>query len=443
MKKLFGTDGIRGEANKYPLSPEGCAVLACALAKKYCFGTFNQPIIMIGKDTRISGDMLECALAANFSSRGVRVCLMGVVPTPAVSISTKLHRADLGIMVSASHNIFSDNGIKIFKTDGAKLNDQEEEEIELLMEDHSLLSQYVPRTDVGSCSRTRSYLKCYKEKIYKTISIDTAAAKKIKLVVDAANGSLYRLAPRIFRDFQFQIVCLNVAPNGRNINENSGVVNYRIMSEAVRKHGADFGIAFDGDGDRVIMFDSDGYPLDGDYALAILSQAEDSTEIVSTVMSNSAMEQYLQSRHIKLTRTAVGDKYIAEYMQNNPEVKIGGEPSGHTIIRSHALTGDGLFTSLKLLEYAIGSGLSSIDLRRVFRPYPTVSSNIKVMDKSVLHQESVRNTMQSIEKRINCRLIVRPSGTEPLIRIMAEGQDERLLSEAVDQLSQLLKDLGG
>jgi phosphoglucosamine mutase len=442
MKKLFGTDGIRGKANRYPLSPEGCAVLAHALTRKYCSGTLRQPVVMIGRDTRISGDMLECALAAKFSSLGVLVCLIGVVPTPAVSIATKLHRADLGIMISASHNVFSDNGIKIFKTDGMKLNDQEEEEIELLMEDVHLPDHSSPKMDVGSCSRTHSPLKCYVEKIYGAVRIDRSAAKKIKLVIDAANGSLYRLAPRIFRDFQFQTVCLNVVPNGRNINENSGVIHCHIMSEAVRRHGADFGVAFDGDGDRVIMFDSDGFPLDGDYVLAILSQAEESTEVVSTIMSNLALEQHLQSCGIKLTRTAVGDRYIGEYMRNHPEVKIGGEPSGHTIIRRHALTGDGLFTSLKLLEYVLDAGLSFRDLRRVFKPYPTVTRNIDVTDKSILHQESVRNALQSIEKKINGRLIVRPSGTEPLIRILAEGQDEQSLTEAVDQLSQLLKNLG-
>jgi phosphoglucosamine mutase len=383
--------------------------------------------------------MLECALAAKFSSLGVHICLMGVVPTPAVSILTKLHRADLGIMISASHNVFSDNGIKIFKPDGMKLNDREEEEIESLMEDRHSFRQDTSEIGVGSCSCARSHLKCYWERICGAIRIDESAARKIKLVVDTANGSLYRLAPRVFRDFQFQIVCLNVAPDGRNINENSGVVHYKVMAEAVRKHGADFGIAFDGDGDRVIMFDSDGHPLDGDYVLAILSQAEESAEIVSTVMSNLALEQHLQSRCIKLTRTAVGDRYIAEYMQNHPEVKIGGEPSGHTIIRSHALTGDGLFTSLKLLEYVISSRLSFRDLRRIFRPYPTVTRNIEVTDKSILHQESIKSALQSIEKKINGRLIVRPSGTEPLIRILAEGQNERSLAEAVDQLSQLLK----
>jgi phosphoglucosamine mutase len=442
IRKLFGTDGIRGVANQYPLSPEGCAILAAALVQKYCSNKSRPAVVMIGKDTRLSGDMLECALAAKFTSLGVHVCLLGVLPTPAISILTKLHGADLGIMISASHNVFSDNGIKIFKTNGLKLTDAEEKEIESLMADTGHSAATTPTAQLGFCRRTSGSVKYYREKILGTIDIDGSAAQKLTLVIDAANGSLYRIAPAIFRQLQFRIICLNVAPDGSNINENCSLMHPEVMSEALRKYTADFGIAFDGDGDRVIMFDNDGHPLDGDYALAILSMAEKSTEVVSTIMSNLALEQHLLANNVKLIRTAVGDRYISEYLQQHPHVKIGGEPSGHIIIRRHALTGDGLFTALKLLEYVMKSGLTSGELRRIFKPYPSLTRNLKVVNKSIALHESIRNAIKSMEKKINGRIIVRPSGTESLIRIQAEGPEEQPLADAVNQLSQLLENFG-
>ncbi|GHT98084.1 phosphoglucosamine mutase [Alphaproteobacteria bacterium] len=443
MKKLFGTDGIRGEANSYPMTIEVCAAFADALMYKYCDFTYMKPMIFIGKDTRISCSIFEHALAAKFCSLGANVKLLGIIPTPILAGYVTKYPAHLGIMISASHNVFSDNGIKIFKGNGRKLTDAEEEEIESLIDGgfkcKNLLGKAVGKSDLDGDG-----IKIYCEKIRKTFQIERAEAQKVKLVVDAANGSLYKIAPEIFESLGFDAVFINCAPDGTNINDDCGAAHPKAISEAVVKHKADLGIAFDGDGDRVIIADNYGNILDGDYILAILVEAEGlyNEEVVSTIMANFAFERYLESQGIHLVRTNVGDQYISEYMRNS-EAKIGGEPSGHIIIKDHLPTGDGLFAALKVLEYSIKSRKSIAELLRIFKPYPSISRSVKVKDKSVIENEIVQIAIEDFQKQLRGegRLIVRPSGTEPIIRVYAEGNDKLLLEDVVTQLAHLIENM--
>jgi phosphoglucosamine mutase len=447
MRKLFGTDGIRGKANVYPLTIDMCSKLAQALAKKFKRpvekNSAIKPLVIIGKDTRISCDMLEHSLAASFSSLGIDVKLIGTCPTPAVSILTPKFNAVLGIMISASHNHFSDNGIKIFNEFGLKLKDGDEEEIESIME--NIDESCENSTDFGRIEYERPLhngvaIDIYCDQIKKMFRFE----KKIKIVVDSSNGSFSEIAPKIFREFGFDLISINDSPNGTNINEDCGVMNPHIISSEVLKNKADLGIAFDGDGDRLLLCDEFGNLMNGDCILAILVESENlkNSEVVSTVMANFGLEQYLKSRQIQLVRTKVGDRYIAEYMQKS-KAKFGGEPSGHMIIKEHALTGDGLFASLKILEYLVRSKKKASELCKIFSAYPTVSRNIKVKDKSIISRSVVAEQIWKFEKQLLNRgkLIVRASGTESLIRISAEGENESELKNIVDILSAKIEGL--
>jgi phosphoglucosamine mutase len=379
VRKLFGTDGIRGVANEPPLTIDLCRKLSVALVAKFCRSKGSGNLIIIGKDTRISGDMFEHALAACLCSLGVNVQLLGVVPTPAVSMLTPELRADVGIMVSASHNPFRDNGIKLFRSNGQKLTDGEEFELEKMMADGGTHPCGAVGTDIGRISYASSALDLYRARIKNSFDF---SATKMKIVLDCANGSFSAIAPDILRAFGFDVVSLNNAPNGVNINENCGVTSSHALTESVLHHRADIGIAFDGDGDRVLLADENGQLLDGDHILAILAQSEETSEVVSSVTSNFGLEKYLSSLKIKLTKTDVGDRYISEYMRNG-EAKFGAEPSGHVIIKSHLLTGDGLFAGLKVVEYMLKSGKKGSQLR-LFTPFPTVNKNLQTTDKAIL-----------------------------------------------------------
>ena len=439
MRKLFGTDGIRGIANKYPLTIDICVKLAKAIAKNFRKNNDKRLEIIIGKDTRISGDMFEHILAATFSSLGINTHLIGICPTPAVSILTNYMKADCGIMISASHNHFSDNGIKIFNRDGLKLTDAEEEEIEEIMEslDNSDSIEIIG-DKIGHIFVDSSALNPYIEKIKKSFSFDKQNSEKIKIVIDSSNGSFSNIAPNIFRDFGFDIVSIHDSPNGININESCGVTNPNIIATATIKNKADIGIAFDGDGDRLLLCDKFGRFLDGDHILAILAESSglENSEIVSTIMANFGFEQYLKSKNIKLVRTKVGDRYISEYMRQSQQALFGGEPSGHIIIREHALTGDGLFAALKVLDYIVKVRKDISELQNIFTPYPVVNRNIKVTDKNIISEKKVVEKIDKYQHLLMNRgkLIVRPSGTEPLIRISAEGEDKNELDTIVNDL---------
>lgn len=439
MKKLFGTDGLRGTANVYPLTINICRKLAQAIYKKFLSHDLKRKTIFIGKDTRISGDIFEHSLAAEFCAMGADVKLLGIIPTPAVSILTKKFGADLGIMISASHNPYNDNGIKLFNSQGLKLSDEDELELENLIfndkGDYSVLNDKVGR---ATCDHMAP--KVYQDIIERHFSFDKEVTGKLNIVVDSSNGALSKIAPWIFQNLGFNVISLFDNPNGVNINENCGVTHPEVLSRAVKNNNADFGIAFDGDGDRVLICDETGQLLNGEDILAILSLEGNHKEIVSTIMSNFGFEKYLERRGIKLTKTNVGDRYISEYLRYN-SADLGGEPSGHIIIKSHAPTGDGLFSGLKTIEMMLRSGKKFSELR-LFEPCPSVNKNVRVADKSVIENKKIKKIIESCRSELSGKgkLIVRLSGTEPLIRITAEGENPDQLQDIVEKISAAIRD---
>ncbi len=439
MKKLFGTDGIRGVANTYPLTIDMCQKLARAVYKKFLSHDLKRKIVFIGKDTRISGDIFEHALAAEFCAMGVDTKLLGIIPTPAVSILTRKLGADLGIMISASHNPYNDNGIKLFNSLGLKLSDEEEIELEDFIfnnnENYNVLND-----KFGRVLHDHTTYKIYQDEFERVFSFDKEITNKLNIVIDSSNGALSKIAPHVFRNLGFNVVSLFDNPNGININDNCGVTHPEVLSRAVINNDADFGIAFDGDGDRVLICDEKGQCLNGEDILAILSLEGNHKEIVSTIMANFGFEKYLERRKIKLTKTNVGDRYISEYLRYN-SADLGGEPSGHIIIKSHALTGDGLFSGLKAIEMMLRSGKNFSELR-LFDPSLSINKNIRVKDKSIIENEKIKSVIENCKKELenNGKLIVRPSGTEPLIRLTAEGEDLDQLNRILEKISAAIKE---
>jgi phosphoglucosamine mutase len=410
--------------------------------------------------------VFEHALTATFCSWGVDVRLLGVVPTPAISILVPQLKADLGIMISASHNDYFYNGVKLFNSVGHKLSDKEELELEEMMDAASTdCAPTITHQNVGRAYLTADSLNLYIEKIHNYFSKDLIhvasnfegrSNKKLRPLIDCANGSFSFIAPNVFRNFcdVCEPLFINTSPNGININNRCGAAHPSSMVDAVVKYNADLGIAFDGDGDRVSLCDSTGQIMNGDCILAILVESENlkNTEIVSTLMANLGLEHYLESRHIKLRRTSVGDRYVSERMRQLPvissaaqhgSIRFGGEPSGHIIVSDYAPTGDGLLTALKIIMYMLEADKSSVALGKIFRAYPSVSANINVRDKSIIHEVSFAEKIAVDQERLgkNGRLVVRPSGTEPVIRIMAEGTDQLELQKIVDELSSFIAQL--
>lgn len=456
MRKLFGTDGIRGMANKFPMTLDVCRKFARALVafnlNRAISSTSSTPIVIIGKDTRISCDTFENTLAEQFASLGVCVKLVGVCPTPAISVLTKTIGADFGIMISASHNPYWDNGIKTFKSDGLKLTDKEEIEIEAIIESDDHFSPGITKDGSGSILFEPFLINTYLDRMKSAFSFSRNNNYSIKIVVDSSNGSFSKIAPEMLRYFGFDVISINDSPNGTNINDNCGIMHPKVIAAATLEHKADVGIAFDGDGDRILLCDENGRFLDGDHILAVLIEATKSqpdaphfSEIASTIMANFGFEEYLQNLGIKLARTSVGDRYISEYMQKSPQILFGGEPSGHVIIREHALSGDGLFTALKVLDYLVKSGRKLSELRDIFTSYPVISYNAKVkegVDKhSLLANKHIADLVFKYEQQLLNRgkLIVRPSGTEPIIRISVEGKNEDELRAIISDISEAIE----
>lgn len=437
MKKLFGTDGIRGIANEYPLTIDVCQELARAIYKKFLNNKEDSKTVLIGKDTRISGDMFVYALAAEFCSIGVNVKLLGVVPTPAVSILTQEMKADLGIVISASHNPYKDNGIKLFNSKGLKLSDEEEIELENLIFKDSETYKVV-NNKLGRVTCFSQAAEIYQAEIERNFSLDKEVTGKVNIVVDCANGAFSSIAPNVFRNFGFNVVSLFDSPNGTNINEDCGVTHAEVLSRAVVNNNADFGIAFDGDGDRVLISDEKGRLLNGEDILAILSLEGECKEIVSTIMTNFAFEKYLENRNIKLIKTKVGDRNISEHLKYG-SAYLGGEPSGHIIIKQHSLTGDGLFSGLKAIEIMLRSGKKFSELK-LFTPCPTINKNVRVSNKSIIENEKVKLVIKKCADELvgKGKLIVRPSGTESVIRITVEGNDINLLQNIVNEISNVI-----
>ena len=421
--KYFGTDGIRGKVGHNTMTAEFALRIANAAAQVLApdGGT-----VLIGKDTRISGYMFESALEAGFVSAGMDVKLLGPIPTPAIAHLIKRYKADLGIVISASHNSFADNGIKFFNNLGTKLNDEIELEIEKFLERPNMTKNSIDlgRASIDSLARER----------YQEFCISTYGGEKdlssLKIVFDAANGSGYKVGPRIFNDLGAQILSIGCSPNGKNINENCGSTHPALLQQTVKAIGADLGIALDGDGDRVLMVDEDGELLDGDqllYILALDLKAHKKLKgpVVGTVMSNMGLEFALKDKGISFKRSNVGDRYVLEMLRDQGG-NLGGETSGHMLCMDHAETGDGLITALQILSVMTRTGKSLKELSKNFKKFPQITENIKLNSKKDFKLSSgISAAIKDTEKQLigGGRVILRPSGTEPLIRITVEGKD--------------------
>ena len=438
QKKYFGTDGIRGRANEFPMTAESALKIGMAAGQYFKNNTKKVNRVVIGKDTRLSGYMFENALTAGLTSMGMNVLLLGPVPTPAVGILTPSMRADLGIMISASHNPHEDNGIKFFGPDGFKLSDEVEQNIEELIGKDL---RNVGLTDIGRAKRIEDGLFRYVERV-KSSFPSGMRLDGMKVVIDCANGAGYRAAPEVLWELGADVIPVGVNPNGLNINKNCGSTNPQIAAEAVVSHGADVGICLDGDADRIILIDSEGNIADGDQIMGVIASRwfEDGlltgSGIATTVMSNLGLERFLKQRGISMERTQVGDRYVVEHMRKSG-FNLGGEQSGHIILSDFSTTGDGLIAGLQFLAEIIRSERGSKDLARIFEPVPQLLKNASYKAGSdPLSKPNVVKAIKAAELKLqnNGRLLIRKSGTEPLIRVMAESEDEEKMTKAVDSV---------
>jgi phosphoglucosamine mutase len=436
MNKYFGTDGIRGQANVWPMTAETALKVGMAAGSLFSNGDQRQRVV-IGKDTRLSGYMIEQALTAGFLSVGMDVFLFGPVPTPAVAMLTHSMRADLGVMISASHNPFADNGIKLFGPDGYKMSDQKEHDIERLVDggDGLMLasSERLGRAQRVDDAQAR-YIEFAKRTFSKDLRLDG-----LRVVIDCANGAGYKVAPTALWELGAEVFSIGVEPNGFNINDKCGSTAPQKLAGKVRELRADIGIALDGDADRVVILDETGRVIDGDQLLALIAtswaQSGQLTGggIVATVMSNLGLERHLASHDLKLDRTRVGDRYVVEHMRANG-FNVGGEQSGHIVLSDYSTTGDGLIAALQVLAMVRASGKTVSEMCSVFEPVPQVLRNVRCRASKALDLPPVRKAIDDAMARLGDtgRLVIRPSGTEPLIRVMAEGDDERLVRSIVD-----------
>lgn len=436
-RKLFGTDGVRGRANDDPMTPDMALRLGQAAGRFFTSGGHAHRVV-IGKDTRRSGYMIESAMTSGFTSVGMDVFLVGPVPTPAVGFLTRSMRADLGVMISASHNPFQDNGIKFFGPDGFKLSDASEKAIEDLMDEPPALAG--PKR-IGRASRIDDVRGRYME-FAKTTFPRGLRLDGLKVVVDCANGAAYRTAPDILWELGAEVVKVGVEPNGFNINDNCGSTHPGRAAAAVRGHGADLGISLDGDADRVMIIDETGAVADGDQIMALIAgrwAAEGRlarNTLVATVMSNLGLERRLGGIGVTLLRTAVGDRYVVEEMRAGG-YNLGGEQSGHIVMTDFVTTGDGLIAALQFLSAMVETGRPASELARVFEPFPQVLRNVRYRKGAApLDAASVRAVIAAGEARLagRGRLVIRKSGTEPLVRIMGECDDPALLSDVVGEI---------
>lgn len=436
-RKYFGTDGIRGRANSEPITPATVLKLAMAAGRRFRRGN-HRHLVVIGKDTRLSGYMLEPALAAGFISMGMDVDLVGPMPTPAVAMLTRSLRADLGVVISASHNPYQDNGIKLFGPDGYKLSDDEESAIEALMDEDQ--NDYAEAEALGRATRLDDapgrYIEFVKQAFPRGLRLDG-----LKVVVDCANGAAYRVAPAVFYELGAEVVPIGVSPDGTNINRECGATSTNLMREQVVLHGADVGIALDGDADRMILADESGAILDGDQIMGLIAQYWQREGrltgggIVATVMSNLGLERFLNGIGLDLIRTSVGDRYVVEHMLANG-YNIGGEQSGHIILSDYGTTGDGLVAALQVLAVLVQEKRKVSDVCHVFDPLPQLLRNVRFNGGAPLEEDSVTSAIAAGEASLGSsgRLVIRKSGTEPVIRVMAEGDDDKLVTGVVNDI---------
>ncbi len=437
-RKLFGTDGVRGRANTHPMTAEMALRLGAAAGRYFRTDGSNGHRVVIGKDTRLSGYMIENALTAGLTSTGMNVLLFGPVPTPAVGFLTRSMRADLGIMISASHNPAHDNGIKFFGPDGFKLSDEAEAEIEAIVAGEIALA--APK-NIGRAKRIEDGRGRYVE-YAKTTFPRGQSLSGLKVVIDCAHGAAYRAAPDVLWELGAQVIPVGVAPNGHNINQGCGSTDTSAAVETVIAHGADVGICLDGDADRVMLIDETGQVADGDQIMALFAarwaeegRLRDGT-LVASVMSNLGLERFLTARGLRLERTAVGDRYVVEAMRKGGW-NLGGEQSGHIVMTDYATTGDGLIASLQFLAAMSETGKPASSLVESFERVPQLLKNVRYdAGAEPLEASPVKAIIAEAETRLNGtgRLLIRKSGTEPLVRVMAECEDEALLAEVVDEI---------
>ena len=433
-RKYFGTDGVRGQANTFPMTPDVALRLGAA-AGRYFRQDKKEHRVIIGKDTRRSSYMFENALTAGFTSTGMDVYLLGPVPTPAVGVLTRSMRADVGVMISASHNSYLDNGIKFFGPDGFKLSDEVEMEIESFLDGEI---SYAQSQNIGKAKRIDDALGRYME-FAKSAFPRKKLLDGLKVVVDCANGAAYKAAPIVLWELGAEVIALGVNPNGYNINEGCGSTNPIMAASAVLKHGADVGICLDGDADRVILIDEKGQVADGDQLMGLIATQWASrgtlvkNTLVATVMSNMGLERHLNEHNIELIRTNVGDRYVVEAMRKFG-YNLGGEQSGHIVMTDFVTTGDGLMAGLQFLNAMVDSGRTASDLIKVFEPMPQLLKNIHIFPNTdPLENTNVQEAIREGEAMFgeHGRLLIRKSGTEPLIRVMGECEDPNLLSDVV------------
>lgn len=441
VRRYFGTDGIRGRANRV-ITPELALKVGQAAGLVFKNGEHRHRVL-IGKDTRLSGYMIETAMVAGFTSVGMDVLLTGPIPTPAVGMLARSMRADLGVMISASHNPFDDNGIKLFGPDGFKLSDEVESQIETLL-DSDLSKQLAKSGDLGRAKRIDGvqdrYIEFAKLTLPKAVSFEG-----LRIVIDCANGAAYKVAPGALWEMGAYVISIGVEPDGFNINKDCGSTDLAAITHKVREMRADIGIALDGDADRVMIVDERGHVVDGDQLLAVIAESwkDDGrlqgNGIVSTVMANLGLERHLAGLGLELIRTPVGDRYVLEHMRKHG-YNVGGEQSGHIIMSDYTTTGDGFVAALQLLAVVKRRNKPVSEVCHRFEPLPQVLKNVRFKAGKPLENAGVRSAIASAEKRLGCqgRLIVRPSGTEPVIRVMGEGDDKTLVEAVVDDVVEAL-----
>jgi phosphoglucosamine mutase len=443
-RTYFGTDGIRGQANSHPMTAEVALRVGMAAGKVFKSEDDRRHLVVIGKDTRLSGYMVEPALVAGFASVGMDVRLLGPMPTPGVAMMTRSLRADLGVMISASHNAYVDNGIKLFGPDGYKLSDDKELQIEALM-DQGLAEGLAPPTALGRVARVDDSQARYVE-IAKATFPRRLSLSGLRVVIDCANGAAYKVAPVVLYELGADVIKVGVDPNGTNINADCGSTHPAAMVQAVREFRADIGIALDGDADRLLICDETGRLVDGDQIMALIADSWSRSNrlsgggVVATVMSNLGLERFLAERKLKLERTAVGDRAVMVRMREGG-FNLGGEQSGHMILSDYSTTGDGLLAALQVLAVLKESDRPMSSLARQFEPVPQLLENVRFAGGKPLEDPEVKAVLAEAEHRLNGsgRLVVRASGTEPLIRIMAEGDDASLVRQVVKDIAGAVK----
>lgn len=446
-RRYFGTDGIRGQSNKFPMTPDLAMRVGIAVGTIFRRGHHRHRVV-IGKDTRLSGYMLENALVAGFTAAGLDVFLLGPIPTPAVAMLTRSLRADIGVMISASHNPFADNGIKLFGPDGYKLSDEIEHQIEALLDD-DIYAQLAPAHEIGRAKRVEGDIYRYIEFVKRTLPRDVTL-HGLRVAIDCANGAAYKVAPLALWELGADVVTIGNEPNGTNINLECGSTHPSALQKKVHEVRADIGIALDGDADRVIIVDENGTIVDGDQLMAAIAEtwAQDQTlkgdGIVATVMSNLGLERFLSDKGLTLARTKVGDRYVVEHMRQH-NFNVGGEQSGHIVLSDFGTTGDGLVAALQILACVKRTGKTVSEICHRFEPVPQLLRNVRFSGGKPLENATVKQAIAVAESELsrNGRLVIRPSGTEPLIRVMAEGDDREQVERIVNELVSVIGSVRG